>query len=415
MQGASRQPVNAEEMLAELKRVVDSSTPPPSFRHTTASMVSKSGSSVRRAQIDKESERRIQATADISAGSGQPTVFRKATTPIARSWKLAAGGLALAGAAMIGATFALMNRAPDLPKRELAGVATEGRVRPQSGGQTVEPSSSAGPLMQDSRPTEPSQVGASETRPDAMTTPARGSLLPAWGEAVADAPRQPASLGLESVAPAFTPAPAIPAPAPVGPQTAAQDGAPTATARSAPASTDSALPAARPKPQANATAIAHVPAEQDEAPTATAPSAPASTGSALPAATPKPHANATATASVSVEAAQPSTPKIDSARKPPGKSSLQRPAKSAKASTTPVVQAERRSPQPAPPNEAESPPPAAQGVGNPTPVATPAPPTMQQRFADGVTGAFSYVVHLPGALLPHSADSSADANRQAPQ
>ena len=224
MQGASRQPVNAEEMLAELKRVVDSSTPPPSFRHTTASMVSKSGSSVRRAQIDKESERRIQATADISAGSGQPTVFRKATTPIARSWKLAAGGLALAGAAMIGATFALMNRAPDLPKRELAGVATEGRVRPQSGGQTVEPSSSAGPLMQDSRPTEPSQVGASETRPDAMTTPARGSLLPAWGEAVADAPRQPASLGLESVAPAFTPAPANPAPAPVGPQTAAQDG-----------------------------------------------------------------------------------------------------------------------------------------------------------------------------------------------
>ena len=372
MQGASRQPVNAEEMLAELKRVVDASTPPPSF--PTASMVSKSGSLVRRAQIDKESDRRIQATADNSAESGQPAVFRKATTPIARSWKLAAGGLALAGIAMIGATFALMNRAPDLPKRELAVAATEAPVTPQSGGQTVEPSSSAGPLMQDS-PTEPSQVGPLETRPDAMTAPARSSSLPAGGEAGAGAPPQPASLGLESVAPAFAPVPANPAPAPAAPQTAAQDAAPTATA----------------------------------------PSAPASTGSALPAETSKPHANATAAPSAPAEAAQPSTPKIDSARKPPRKSSLQRPAKSAKASATPVAQAERRSPQPAPPNEAEPPPPAAQRVGNPTPAATPAPPTIQQRFADGVTGAFSYVVHLPGALLPHSADPTADANRSGPQ
>ncbi len=189
MQGASRQPVNAEEMLAELKRVVDASTPPPSF--PTASMVSNSGSLVRRAQIDKESDRRIQATADNSAESGQPTVFRTPTTPIARNWKLAAGGLALAGAALICATFALMNRAPDLPKRELAVAATEAPVTPPGGGQTVEPSSSAGPLMRDSRPTEPSQVGALETRPDAMTVPARSSSRPAGGEAVPDAPPQP--------------------------------------------------------------------------------------------------------------------------------------------------------------------------------------------------------------------------------
>ena len=373
MQGASRPQVNAEEMLAELKRVVESSTPPPSFRPPSASMVSKSGSLGLRAQFDKESDRRIQATADNSAESGQPTVFRKAITPIARSWKLVAGGLALAGAAMIGVTFAVMNRAPDLSKRELAVVATEGPVGPQSGGQTVEPSNSAGPLMQDSRPPEPSQVGALETRPDAMTTPARSSSLPAGGEAVAAAPPQPASFGLEPVAPAFAPAPANPARAPVAPQTASQG-----------------------------------------APTATAPSAPASTGSTPPAETPKPHANATATAYVSTEAARPSTPKIDSARKPPGKPSLQRSAKSAKASARPVAQAERRWPQPAPPNEAESPLPDAQGIGNPTLAATPAP-TIQQRFADGMTHAFSYVVHLPGALLPHSADPNADANRSGPQ
>jgi hypothetical protein len=97
-------------------------------------MVSKSGS-------------RISATADNSAESGQPAVFRKAITPIARSWKLVAGGLALAGAALIGVTFVVMNRAPDPSQRELSVVATEGPVRPQSG-QTVEPSNGGGPLMQ---------------------------------------------------------------------------------------------------------------------------------------------------------------------------------------------------------------------------------------------------------------------------
>jgi hypothetical protein len=370
MQGASRQAVNAEEMLAELKRVVEASKPLP-VRPPNASMLPKSDLLVRRAQPEKESERRIQATGDNSAESGQPTVPRKPTTPIARSWKLAAAGLVLAGAAMIGATFAFINRAPDLPKREFAVVATEAPVRPQSGGQTVEPSSSAGPPMQDSRPTEPSQVGALETRPDAMTAPARST---SGGEAIADAPPQSGSFGLESVAPAFAPAPANPAPAPAATQTATQDGASTATA----------------------------------------PSAPASTGSALTAARTKPPANATATASVSAEAAQPSTPKIDSATKPPRRSSLQRPVKRAKASATPVAQAERRSPR-APPNEAESAPSAAQGVGNPTPVATSAPATIQQRFADGLTGAFGYVVHLPGALLPHPADPNVDANRSGPQ
>jgi hypothetical protein len=404
-QRATKLQVNAEEMLAELKRVVESSTPPPSFRPPSAAMVFKPDSLGRRAQIDKEGDRRIQATADNSAESRQPTVRRKATTPIARSWKLAAG-LTLVGAAIIGATFALMNSAPELSKRELAVVATEGPVRPQSGGQTVEPSSAAGPLMQDSRPTEPSQVGALETRPDAA--PAHGASLPAGGEAVADAPPQPASLGLESVAPAFTPAQTNPAPAPVAPQPASQDGPPTAGAPSATAPTAGAPTAMAPTAGAPTATAPTAGAPTAGAPTATPPSAPASTVSALPAETPK--ANATATAHVSTEAARPSTPKIDSARKAPGKPSLHGAAKTAKASAKPVAQADRRSPQPAPPNETESPSPAAQGVGNPTPVATPAAPSIQQQFADGMTHAFSYVAHLPGALLPHSADSNTDAN-----
>jgi hypothetical protein len=338
-------------------------------------MVSKSGSLGRRPQIDEESDRPIQTTPNNSPESGQPIVFRKAITPIARNWKLVAGGLALAGAAMIGVTFAAMNTTPDVSKRELTGVATEGPVGLQSGAQTLKPSNSAGPPTQDSRPTESSEVGAFESRPDAMTAPARGASLPAGPEAVADAPPQPASFGWESVAPAFAPVPANPAPAPEVPQRASQD----------------------------------------RAATAGAPSAPVPTGSMLPAEAPKPHANATATAHVSAEAARPSTPKIDSARKPPRKPSLQRSAKSVTASAKPIAQAERRSPQPAPQNEAESPQPAAQGIGNPTLAATPAAPTIQQRFANGMTYAFNYVVHLPGALLPHSADPNADANPSGPR
>jgi hypothetical protein len=279
-------------MLAELKRVVESSSPLPSFRPPSASMISKSEPSGQRAQVDKESDRRVQATPDNSAKSGQPTVSRKATTPTARSLKLAAGGLAPAGVAMIGVTFAIINRAPDLSKRELAVVATEGPARPQSGEQTVEPSNSVGPLIQDSRPTEPSQVGALESRLGAITAPEGNTSLPPGGWAVADAPPQPASFGLESVAPTFLPAPADPAPALVAQQTASQDGPPTATA----------------------------------------PSAPASTGSALPAETPKPHANAPATAYVSTEAARPSTPKSIQRGNLPGN----RPTKASQACKSPV-------------------------------------------------------------------------------
>ena len=315
--------------------------------------------------------------------AGSPTVFREATTPIARSWKAAAGGLALAGAAMVGATFALMNRAPDLPKRELAAVATEGPVRPQSGGQTVEPSSSAGPLTQDSRPTEPSQVGASETRPDAVTAPAPSSSLPAGGEAVADAPPQPASLGLESVAPAFTPAPANPAPAPA--RNGARAGSPaTRHPGRARRLQRRRPPPLRPVRRFRLRRRSRTPTQQPQR---------------LCRPRLLSHRRRRSIQRENLPGNRPckGQPRV---RKPQQRQSLT---------------AERRPPQPAPSNGAQSPPPAAQGVGNPTPVATPAPPSIQQRFADGVTGAFSYVVHLPGALLPHSADPNADANRSGPQ
>ncbi len=126
-----------------------------------------------------------------------------------------------------------------------------------------------------------------------------------------------------------------------------------------------------------------------------------------PARTPKP--NATQTASVSNESAELSTPKIDPKKKPPEKASQQRPVKSAKASAKSPVQAERQSTEPAQPKEAEKSPQPAQDTGSPTAAAPVKTASIQQRVSDGVTHAFGYLVHLPGALIPHLGGPNPDA------
>ena len=109
--------------------------------------------------------------------------------------------------------------------------------------------------------------------------------------------------------------------------------------------------------------------------------------------------------------AEPSTPKIDSKKKPPEKPSAQKPAKSAKASEKSVAsgratidrsrrrrkkRSDRLSPRKAP--------------APPTAVAPVKAPSVQQRVADGMTHAFGYLVHLPGALVPHFGGSNPDAH-----
>jgi hypothetical protein len=151
MQGTTKRQVNAEEMLADLKRVLESSTRAPNVPPPSASALSKFsslGRESRRSQIDKGSDRPIKANADNSIE--QPTDLQKPTRPSSRSWKLTARGLALAGAAPICASFTLMNKAPNLPKRELSVVATEGLVRRQNE-QTLEPSSYPHSLMRGRR------------------------------------------------------------------------------------------------------------------------------------------------------------------------------------------------------------------------------------------------------------------------
>jgi hypothetical protein len=404
MQGAPKQQVNPEEMLAELRRVLESSTRAPNAPPPSASTVSKSSSPGReswRSQIDKGSDRPAKANADKSIGPR--TDLQKSTRLSSRSWKLLAGGLALAGAATICASFALMNKAPDPPTHELPVAATEGLVRSENE-QTLKPSSDSRSLMEDSQQAAPAQAGNSET-PPANTTPANNGSVPAGGKAEVDAPNL-ASFGLESAAPAFTPAPPNQAATLVPSQRIGPDGAPIATAPSTPASTDSAHPAETPNP-ATAPAASQM-VKPDGAPIAKAPPSPASTDSAPLVERPKP--NATPTAHVSNESTQPSTPKIDSKKKPLVKTALQKPLGSPKPPAKPIAQVGRQSTEPAPPIEAERSPQPAQGAGNPTALARVAAPTVQQRFADGMTHAFGYLMHLPGTLVPHLGGPNADAH-----
>ena len=427
MQGAPKRQVNAEEMLAELKRALESSTRAPDAPPSSASTASKPGSpgpETRPSQIERKGDRPVKANANSSVG--QPTDLQKSTRPRSRRWRLTAGGVALAGAAAVCASFALINRAPDLAEREPSIAATESLVRPQTE-QTLEPSSSPRAPMQDSPQAVPLQAS-----------------VPAGGRAEVGAPNL-ASSGLESTAPAFAPVPPSSPAVWVPSQIIRPDGASITTAPSTPAPTDSAHPAGTPKPavqtaapqavkpdKASLATAPSTPASTDSAPPlaqtpkpaapaapqmlkpdgariATAPPTPASTDSAVPPAqTPKP--NATQTASASNESAEPSTPKIDSKKKPAEKTAQQKPAKSPKPPVRPIAQAEGRSTEPAPPNEAERSPQPAQGAGNPTALAPVAAPSVQQRVADGVTHAFGYLMHLPGALVPHLGGSDAAAH-----
>jgi hypothetical protein len=385
MQGAPQRQVKAEEMIAELKRALESSTPAPNVPPSSALTPSKSSSAGReswRPQIDRGSGRSVKAKADRSIG--QPADLQRSTRPSSRRWKLTAAGLALAGAAAICASLVLMMRAPNPPAQEPSSPSAEG------GSQNERAPDSRSPT-EDSRQAAPLQAGALGTQPDRSTAPANSGSAPALGKAEV-ATLVPPSLG------------AIP----VASQAIGPDGAPIATAPSTRASTDSAPPPAE-APKTAAPLAAPQTVGPHRAPIATAPSTPASTDSAPPPAeTPKP--GATPAAHVSNESARPATPKVDSPKRPARKASLKKPARSAKVSAKPAARVERPSTAPAQPKEAESSPQPAQETVNPAAAAPVTPTTIGQRFADGITHAFSYVTHLPGALVPHPADPNAGAH-----
>ena len=197
VQGAPKRHVNAEEMLAELKRVLESSTPAPHAPPPRASPAAKPSSQdreSRRSQVERGSDRPAMANAKKSIGPR--TDRQNSTKPRSRGWKLIAGGLALAGAATIGVSFALMNKAPDLAEHELSVAAAERMVRSQNE-QTVEPASPPGPAAPASTPAPPNQAATLVTShrigPDGapLATAPSAPASPDSTPPLADAPKTP--------------------------------------------------------------------------------------------------------------------------------------------------------------------------------------------------------------------------------
>jgi len=456
MQGAPKRQVNAEEMLAELKRALESSTLAPNVPPASGSRASTSSSpGGKSGRAQQELQRPIR--------------------PGWRSWKLTAAGLALAAAICAG--FVFMNQAA-APKRALSVAPAEALVKAQNE-LAREPSGAARAPIPESPQAELLQAGNPAARPAAGAAPANNAPFPAREAADADAPNL-TSFGLEPPPPVFAPSSLDQAPALAPAERIGPDGAPIAAAPPAPASTGAApraetpnkaaMPAVSPmaKPDAAKVATAPIPASNGSAPRAEAPNkaavpaasptakpdaakvataptpasnssapraetpnkaampavspmakpdatkvaaapTPASNGSAPRAETPNPKAAPAEHASNEFQ--RRSTPKIESRRKPLERRSPQRLVRSAKASAKPVAEAERRSTElPARPKEAEQALKPAPGAGAPAAAPPAAAPTVPQRFADGVTHAFGYLIHLPGARVSHPADSNADAH-----
>jgi hypothetical protein len=418
MQGAPKRQVNAEEMLAELKRALESSARAPDAPPRSASAAASSSSpsrNDRRSQIDGESDRSVKA--NVASPIGQPADLRKSARPGSGRWKLTVGALALTGVAAAGASYALINKASNPRESEPAVATAESLVRPQKE-QAPEPLSSAGSatlvtshrIGPDGAPiaTAPSPPASPDPAPplaEAPKTaaPSASQAITPEGAPIATAPPAPASL---DSTPPLTEAPKTAA-SPSASQAIRPDGPPIATPPPRPASTDS-TPHLVEAPKTAALSAASQTVRPDKAPIAGASPAPAANNSPPPPVTPKP--NATRTASVPNDAAELSTPKVDAKKKPAEKPSPQKPLKDAKAPAKPIALAERQATEPAPAKEAERSPPPTQNIGNPAAAAPVPKPSVQQRVADGVTHAFGYLVHLPGALIPHLGGSNPDAH-----
>ena len=185
MQGGPKRQVNAEDMLVELKRALESSTPAAHASPPSASTAPKSespGRKIGRSQIDGERDRPVEAKASRLVETR--TALQKSIRPSSQSWKLIGGGLGLAAAAAVGVSFALISKPSNLPEREPSVSAAEGLARRQTS------ESPPRAPMQDIQQGAPLQAGS----------------LPAGGKAAVDAPNLAAS-GLETAPPSFAPLP----------------------------------------------------------------------------------------------------------------------------------------------------------------------------------------------------------------
>src|SRR5260370_19793870 len=387
---------NAEELLSELKRLLESSGRPPFAPQPSspsASIVSASPSTAvepqQSAGYDKahDSAHDLRADgslkrrpADLRDTYGQHRDLTREVTHLhSRRWRLAASGLALGFAALAGAGLALKPAAPG-SKSPLSVVPMQAQsnVQPPSAESVVASSDIGGPLMKDSALPDHMQVDSTEAGINAQeSTPKTSAAIDA---------QRPAE-GPNTVAVATT----------------------AATPALASAAAGSALTASQ---TAGLEPVRSVVVRPEGTPLARISTN--SADSTSPGETPRPHTEAAATAGIKVESARPPATKIDLSATPNAskKSVRKTVAKSGKATAGAMAEAPKQPLSPVQPEKTVKSP-TAQAATDPV-AATPTAPTTPTTFAapsvGQLTHALVYLTHLPVALIQHATDPNTQAH-----
>ncbi len=386
--GTTRQ-ANAEELLSELKRLLESSGRPPfapqpssPFASIVATSPSTAGEPHRSKDFDKTHDSAEDLSADGSLKRRPPDqsdtcgrhqdLTKEVTHLRSRRWKLAASGLALGFAALAGAGLALKPAALG-SKSSLSVVPMQAQsdVQPPSAGSVVASSGTGGLLMKDSAPPDHMQVGSAEAGINAKeSTPKMSAAIDA---------QQPAE-----------------DPNAVAVGTAADT---PALASAAAGSASTASQAAGLEP------VRNVLVRPDRTP-----SARISTNSTSLSETSKPHTEAASTAGIKVDSSKSSATKINLSATPnASKKSIRKiVATSRMATAKAMADAPKQPLSPVQPEKTANSP-TALAVTDPVAAAPTAPTTFAAQSVGQLTHAFVYLMHLPVALIQHVSDPNAEA------
>jgi hypothetical protein len=384
--GTTRQ-ANAEELLSELKRLLEASGHPPFAPQPSspsASIVSASPSTGAELQQSTDFDKAQDSADDLRAGGslkrrpadlrdtyGQHRDLTKEVTQLrSRRWRLAASGLALGFVALAGASLALKPAAPGSKSPlSVLPIQAQSNVQPPSAVSVVASSDVGGPLLKDGALPDSMRVGSTEVGINAQeSTPKTSAAIDA---------QRPAE----------------------GPNAVA-----VATTADTPALTSAAAGSASTASQtAGLEPVRSVVVRPDGTPIARI-----STNSADPTSpgeTPMPHTEAATTAGIKVESARPPATKIDLSATPNAskKSVRNTVAKSEKAKAGAMAQAPKQPLSPVQPEE------TVKAATDPIAAAPTAPTSFAAQTVGQLTHAFVYVTHLPVALIQRATNPNTEA------
>ncbi len=382
---------NADELLSELKRLLESSGRPPFAPQPpspSAPIVSTSPSTAAETQRSTDFAKAHDGADDLRADG--PAVLRdtygqhrhptrEASHLRSRRWRLAASGLALGFAALAGANLALKPAAPGSKSpSSVVPMQAQSNAQPPSAEPVVAASSDVGrSLMKDSGLSDQMQFGRTEAGINAQ------ELTPKTSAAI-DAQR-PAE----------------------GP-----NALPVATTAETPASAGGAAGSALTASQtAGVEPVRSVVVTPDGTPIARMFTN--SVDSTSPGETPTPHTEAASTASIKVDFARPPATKIELSATPNAskKSVRKSVAKGERATAGAMAEAPKQTLSPVQPAKTMTSP-TAQAASGPVaaaPTESTTPTTFAAQSVGQLTHALVYLTHLPVALIQRATDPNTKA------